>query len=450
MDCKKVENTLPFKGFSVYNATSYVQEHTLINRGITTLGGSTVPQCIMSNNKYEARERALMGVIYLIASYLTPIMLIPLYNKHFLKNKGITKTINGLGKKIIQVPKRYLTPKADLKKGMEETAKYFDKNGGDEHQKAFEEIYTRYNNPDKLKKDLLSVHEKVLMTDFITTAAMWSAIPWIATEYTEHTTHRKDFSAGFKLKQDNNSEHKSDKISQQSKKSKLLWNVLFTVVPGILFSKTVTKGLSTEISKIKPTKNIIKKGYNKILKSIANKPDDFNYASGTNMSKTIYAAIWVLASFPAKLISSRDKNECKDRALRDIGLFTMFFGGDFLINNVFGRITDKLFGTKIMQPSDKKLNFFQKFKLGLRNFRTLDKAKDIPPEVLKKTKTAGASIYWFSLLANTALIGFALPKFLNKFLRYNIKQESKNSKNTQPDYTPKISISMNEFMSKKA
>ena len=61
MDCKKVSNTLPFKGFNIYNATSYVQDHTLINRGITTLGGSTAPQCIMSNNKYEAQERALMG-----------------------------------------------------------------------------------------------------------------------------------------------------------------------------------------------------------------------------------------------------------------------------------------------------------------------------------------------------------------------------------------------------
>ena len=89
MDCKRVSDTLPFRGFDIYNMTSYVQEHTLINRGITTLGGSTIPQCIMSNNKNEAQERAIMGGIYFIASYLTPILLIPVYNRHFLKNKGI-------------------------------------------------------------------------------------------------------------------------------------------------------------------------------------------------------------------------------------------------------------------------------------------------------------------------------------------------------------------------
>ncbi len=443
MDCKKVSNTLPFKGFSIYNATAYVQDHTLINRGITTLGGSTVPQCIMSNNKYEAQERAIMGGVYFVASYLTPILLIPLYNKHFLKNKGITKSLEGIGKKIIQVPKKYLTPQEDLKKGLTETAKRFDKNGSNECQKAFEEIYNRYNNPEKLKKDLLSVHEKVLMTDYITTAGMWSLIPWIATETTEHRTKRKDFSAGFKLK---NEKQKSKEELRKSKNQKILWNILCCVIPGILFSKSVTKGLNTNFSKITYSgNNIFKKGFNGILKKINQNPSNFDYMSGTNMSKTIYAAIWVLSSFPAKIISSRDANERRDRALRDIGLFTMFFGGDFLINNIAGRTADKIFGTKIMESGGENLNFFQKFKLKLRNFRKLEQTTDIAPELLKKTKSIGAGLYWFALLTNTALIGFALPKFLNKFLRYNIKKESLESDFSTPQYKK---VSLEEFLKK--
>jgi len=430
MDCKKVSDTLPFKGLNIYNSTAYVQNHTLINRGITTLGGSTVPQCIMSNNKYEAQERALMGGIYFVASYLTPVLLIPLYNKHFLKNKGIIKSLQGSEKKIIQVSKKYLTPGANLKEGLEKTAKIFDKKTGtNEHQKAFEEIYKRYNNPEKLKKDLLSVHEKVLMTDFITTGAMWSAIPWIATEFTQKRTKRKDFSAGFELKKDNS---KSDEEVKKSKLKKLAWNIAFSVIPGILFAKTVTKGLST-------------KNPNKLLQKIAKNPQNFDYTSGTNMSKTIYAAIWILSSFPAKLISSRDKNELKDRALRDIGLFTMFFGGDFLINNIAGRIADKIFGTKIMNDNGKDLNFLQKFKMPLRNFKTLDEVKDIPPEILKKTKNIGAGLYWFSLLTNTALIGFGLPKVLNKFLRRNIEKEKEQELNNQTP-TFKGKVTMEEFV----
>lgn len=406
MDVKR--STFPAFKSNLYDITSYVQAHTLLNRGITTLGGSTIPQCIMSNNKYEAQERATMGVVYLIASYLTPIMLIPVYNKHFLKNKGVIKNLDGVEKKIILVSKKYLTPQGDLKKGLEETAKMLDKGGSTEHKKAFEEIYGRYSNPDKLKKDLLNVHEKVLLTDFMTTAAMWAAIPWIATETTEHLTGRKDFSAGFNLKSDDNK-------NSNKKFRKIFWNLIFVTVPGILFSKTVTKGLNYKA--IESTNNL----RSKLLSKINANAQSFDYTSGTNMSKTIYASIWALSSFPAKIISSRDKNERKDRAIRDIGLFTMFFGGDFFINNLLGRTADRIFGTKIMDYGSEKLSFMQKFKLKLRDFRTLGKTCNLSPSQLKKTKNIGAAIYWTSLLANTALIGFALPKFLNKFLRHNIQ-----------------------------
>ncbi|MBR1424883.1 hypothetical protein IJ579_04905 [bacterium] len=425
-----------FKG--LYDATAYVQNHTLINRGITTIGGSTVPQCIMSNNKYEAQERALMGGIYFVASYLTPIMLIPLYNKHFLKNKGIIKELESIGKRIIQVPKKYLKPDADLKKGLEETAKIFDEKAHNTKTKeAFEEIYSRYNDPAKLKSDLLSVHEKILTTDFITTAAMWSAIPWVATEFTEHRTKRTDFSGGFYLKDDNS---KTTKEHKKSKNKKIIGNILFSVVPGILFAKAVTKGLSS--------KNFSNNIYGKLLKHISDNPHNFDYTSGTNMSKTIYAAIWVLSSFPAKIISSRDSNERRDRTLRDVGLFTMFFGGDFLINNIAGRFADRIFGTRIMDTEKYKgqnLNFFEKFKLSLKNFKDIPNIEGMTPEVMKRTKNIGAGLYWFSLLTNTALIGFALPKVLNKFLRYNISKENFNQQKS--NLSLQKTISMDKFIS---
>ena len=253
------------------------------------------------------------------------------------------------------------------------------------------------------------------MTDFITTAAMWSAIPWIATEFTESRTKRTDFSAGFNLKLNTDNEKEKAK---QNKKKKLAWNIAFVTLPGIMFSKTVTKGLNKGASSNK----------NPILKYISNHPNKFNYTSGTNMSKLIYASIWLLSSFPAKIISARDENERKDRALRDIGLFTMFFGGDFLINNILGRLSDRFLGTKVMETKGRKLNFFEKFTLGIKNFNELENS-NLPKDVLKRTQKAGASLYWVSLLTNMALIGFALPKFLNKFLRNNIKKEQAELKN---------------------
>ena len=61
------------------------------------------------------------------------------------------------------------------------------------------------------------VHEKILMTDFVTTAGMWSLIPWIATEQTEKRTKRTDFSAGFDLKQDTPQNKEKTKNSKHKK-----------------------------------------------------------------------------------------------------------------------------------------------------------------------------------------------------------------------------------------
>ena len=99
-----------------------------------------------------------------------------------------------------------------------------------------------------------------------------------------------------------------------------------------------------------------------------------------------------------------------------------------------------------MNNEGKDLNFLQKFKLQLKNFRKLEEAKDLPPEILKKTKTVGAGLYWFALLTNTALIGFALPKVLNKFLRYNINKEKEQEKAIQSVQFSKIN--MEEFINK--
>lgn len=72
----------------------------------------------------------------------------------------------------------------------------------------------------------------------------------------------------------------------------------------------------------------------------------------------------------------------------------------------------------------KEPGFFEKFKMQMRNFNDIPEMKGVSPEVIQKTKTAGAALYWVSLLTNTALIGFALPKLLNGILRKNIQKQS--------------------------
>ncbi len=79
----------------------------------------------------------------------------------------------------------------------------------------------------------------------------------------------------------------------------------------------------------------------------------------------------------------------------------------------------------------KKIVFRYGFAPGVRNFRKLDKMKNISTETLKKTKTLEAALYRVSLLSNMAILGFILSHFLNKMLRYTLeKDKAVSTRNT--------------------
>ena len=179
----------------------------------------------------------------------------------------------------------------------------------------------------------------------------------------------------------------------------------FALIPGIIISKGVTAGLSARGS------NIIK-----------NNAGNFDYTSGVSMSKTVNAMKWAFTGFLAKLPSSRDKYELRDRTAREGATFVMFFGGDFLINNILGRLSDKYLGTKIMR-SDKKTGFWKSFTIPIRRFTKIDSLKNVSPEVIRRTKNIGAGLYWVSLISNMALLGFTLPHFLNKMLKRTVEKD---------------------------
>lgn len=399
---KRIYGNSPVFGNGLYNATAFIQNHTLLNRGLTNIGGCAFPNAIMSNTRAEALERIGMSALSVSFAFVMPLFLLPKYNKFFLKHNGIVSNFKNNEKKIIQVSKEFLT--SDTKtmiEGIKSSAKIL------KAEKEFDEILLRFKGrEEELKQKLLKAHEGILRSDFMSTGLLMGSIPWIATGITELKTGRKGFSATFDMLEE---KEVSKKEHRQSKLKRALGTLAFAFIPGIIISKSVTKGLTA------PKVNFIK-----------NNASNFNYTSGVSMSKTVNALKWAFTGFLAKLPSSRDKYELRDRTAREGGTFIMFFGGDFLINNILGRLSDKYLGTKIMKTNkygDKKIGFWKGFTLGIRNFKKLDKMKNIPPEALKKTKTIGAALYWVSLLSNMAILGFTLPHFLNKMLRYTVEKD---------------------------
>lgn len=350
---------VPFKGF--YEATRTVQENTLLNRGIIDMCGCALPQAVMSNNKDEAIERLTMSGIYFCISALTPFIMLPFFNKRFLSSSGIVKDLKGAEKNIIKVSKKYLTGDSKLLvDGIRETAVKLDSGAHNKNRQAFEKILSRYKGKeDELREKLIKVHKNVFTADFLTTALMNCATPYITTELTEKRTHKKGFSAAFDMVDQQNFDEKK---YEAAKKKKMFASALVATVTPLIAPKLIMKHITAP------------KG---ALKKYA---ENFNYYQGMFMSKTMYALMWALCDYPSLIIGSRDKLERKDRAIRGAALFTMFFGGDFLINNTTGRLIDKFAGTKIIdrKPSSQNLKGKERLKQFFKDFKCLPRNSENP------------------------------------------------------------------------
>ena len=408
-----INEKISFKSAGFYNITAKVQENTVLNRGLIDLGGCAVPQVIMSNNKDERVERSVIQGLYFITSFVAPFVLLPAFNRFALRNNGIVKNFANNEKRIMEVSKVHLIKSVDaMKQGIIDTAKFIEVEAAKDGKQIsvledFQNILER--NKLDFKKRLINAHANVLTADFLATAWMWSVTPWVGMEVTKFRTKRSGFSATYGMIDETQSKLNAQK-HEHEKKKKLLYSALIATIPAVLFSKGIKTGLHAEGKKL----NIIQKF-----------AQNFDYNKGMFPSKTIFAAIWLLCDYPAQIISARDKYEKRDRALRGGALFVAFFGGDFVLNNVFGRLSDKYFHTNIMyRPIDKKLSFFKKLVLMPKPFSKLEDLKDVAPKVYKRTKNVGAGLYWLTLFANMAILGFALPLVLNKFLKNSIQKDA--------------------------
>lgn len=413
-------NKPSFKG-AFYNATAFIQTHTLLNRGLTNVGGCAIPHAIMSNTKEEALERLGMSAMSVTFAFIMPLFLLPRYNKFFLSKNGIVRNFTNNEKKIIQVSKEFLTKgKTDFIQAVKDAGKQL------KAEQDFENILKRFEGrEEELRKKLLKAHEQILRSDFMSTGLLMGSIPWIATSVTEHRTGRKGFSATFNMLEEK--KVSKDEI-RKSRLKRILGTLAFALIPGIIISKGVTAGLSARGS------NIIK-----------NNAGNFDYTSGVSMSKTVNAMKWAFTGFLAKLPSSRDKYELRDRTAREGATFVMFFGGDFLINNILGRLSDKYLGTKIMR-SDKKTGFWKSFTIPIRRFTKIDSLKNVSPEVIRRTKNIGAGLYWVSLISNMALLGFTLPHFLNRMLKHTVEKDKAKTAATPAFKSLQIYSSVEEWM----
>jgi hypothetical protein len=103
----------------------------------------------------------------------------------------------------------------------------------------------------------------------------------------------------------------------------------------------------------------------------------------------------------------------------------MMFGGDFLLNNIAGRVCDAKLGTDLMNKKGfEKAGFFKKFLMDTHGLDKLNKMQN----VTKKTKQAALVMYWGNFALTTALIGFGLSALVNRQMKKDVKKDLQRQK----------------------
>jgi len=270
-----------------------------------------------------------------------------------------------------------------------------------------------------LRKALIDSHKKVLRNDILITNLMVASIPWLGNLLTKVRTNRSGYSGTYKIA----NEDFTQKASEKRDKTKNL-RLLATYAVAMLPVLVVPSLLSKALKKGKGISSLEKGPLNKLLKTVNEHAEKFDYTDSVKMSRLTGLIMWATSDYLPYQLACRDKYEYRDTLIRGTSIGLVFWGGDLLLKNLMSKFSDKHFGTNLFNKVKNR-----PFKLSeLKNAENIETLKNLSPKILNKTRKVAASMYWMNLVIIMATLGFTLPALLNKLLKRTVK-EDKNSTN---------------------
>lgn len=406
----------------LYRTTDKIESNTLLNRGILDIFGYAVPTALNANNEYEARERITGSLTYFAIAFLSPLVMMPLFNRHFLKKAGIIENFKDKGVEIVRLSKKYLI---DDEKTMREGIKDLiydlkdNPNTSEKTRKKFKNVDKDFHaildrfkgKEDLLRESLLRAHTKIAMSDYLSTSTMFIASCFGVKELTKRFTGRTGFSAEYKMADEDYTKKKSEK-HEKNKTAKIIASSVIAIAGSVLINKFVQK-------------SFLNKNAKGLMKRIRENAEKFNYTDGKFMKILPYFLITIVGDLAPFLMSARDKYELRDAAVRQAFCMAVFFGGDAVLNGLFGRMFDKLFRTNLINKENlgEKPNFWKKATAPIYTLEQLSKTKGWDKNLLKRTQKFAIGMYWLNLALITLILGIGLPKALNYVLRKSVNKD---------------------------
>lgn len=398
-----------------YNLSSRIESNTIFNRCLMDIGGWEAPLFIMANNDTERKERASKSALYVLGTFASPLLLMPFLNKRYLCKNGIIEKFKDKGLDIIQLSNKHLTGTTEqFIDGIKELGKEL------KREKEFKNILDNFKGREhELKDRMIKIKSNIMQADMLATTLFIGAIPWYINDISRLITGRKGYSGEFLLADKNY----TDKMNQKhdKMKPKLMLGMAGAIIANSIFWPAMLK------------KGMLSKSPNKFLKFFKNNAAMFDYKKGIFMSLATYALLELFGDSPSWILATRDKHERRNMAIQLLMGNALFFGGDFVLNNVAGRTFDKFCGTKLInrEKFSDKSSFFKKLLMPTNSLEKLKKMEVSGEKSIAKTKKYALGMYWGNFLLIMMGLGFGVPYLTNRLLRIKVKEDLEKEKNTQ-------------------
>lgn len=379
------------------------------------IGGWEAPVCIMANNDTERKERVCKSTLYVLGTFASPLLLMPLLNKRYLYKTGIIKSIKDKSVDIIQLSNKHLTGTTEqFVDGVKELGKEL------KREKEFKNILNNFKGREhELKEHMIKIKSNIMRADMLATGLTVGAIPWFINDISKLITGRKGYTGEFLLAD----KDYTDKMNQKhdKMKSKLMLGMAGAIIANGIFWPAMLK------------KGMLSKNPNKFLKFFKNNTAIFDYKKGMFMSLATYALLELFGNSPSWVLATRDKHERKNMAIQLLIGDALFFGGDFVLNNIAGRTIDHFCGTKLMnrEKFNDKSSFFKKLLMPTNSLEKLKKLEESGEKSLAKTKKYALGMYWGNFLIIMLGLGFGVSNLTNRILRTKVKEDLEKEKNVK-------------------
>ena len=429
-------NKIAFKSNPIINATSFIEERVLLNKALLD-GAKDVSFIVNSNNRDESEERFIRSAIAWTTAFLTPLITLPLTNRLAMRHIAkLSKSFLSKENNLIELSNKYLTSAKATKQGIEELSRRSDfseilkENNYDYEQirqnllknnaiklpkkylksaeatkEGIEELSKKYDfsellkrngyDYEKIRKNLINAKMSVLAFDFLFTSGTLGSAGFINRRRTRRKTSQDGFSAEFKMADKNIVEKRAEKYKKtEDMRDKIFLSIIlaFATTPLLL-----RKGLLNSSGKLAD-----------FAKKYGSK---FDYNDGIFMQRLPFL-LMTLAADSGFLLSSRNKTEVKDNAVRLSLNQIAYFGADIVIGSALAVLSDKLFKTDLLDKNCKK-NWINKIIPPIKPIR----------ELQGKNKAIATGLFWVNMLTLFGIVGIAIPKMLNKMIRHDVEKD---------------------------